>query len=67
VLGANQSGAKSQLKLLRVTRDGDIIQAARDASAALLESDPALEAYPALRAAIERSSDEDARAFLDKS
>jgi len=36
-------------------------------TAALLEADPSLEAYPALRAAIERSSDEDARAFLDKS
>jgi ATP-dependent DNA helicase RecG len=67
VLGASQSGARSQLKLLRVTRDGDIIQDARDAAAALLEADPALEGYPALRAAIERSSDEDARAFLDKS
>ncbi|HEY8318312.1 MAG TPA: ATP-dependent DNA helicase RecG [Amnibacterium sp.] len=67
VLGASQSGARSQLKLLRVTRDGDIIEAARDAAAGLLEADPSLEAYPALRAAIERSSDEDARAFLDKS
>jgi ATP-dependent DNA helicase RecG len=67
VLGASQSGARSQLKLLRVTRDGDIIQDARDAAAALLEADPSLEAYSALRAAIERSSDEDARAFLDKS
>jgi ATP-dependent DNA helicase RecG len=67
VLGASQSGARSQLKLLRVTRDGDIIQAARDAAAALLDADPPLEAYPSLRAAIERSTDEDARAFLDKS
>ena len=67
MLGASQSGARSQLKLLRVTRDGDIIEAARDAAAGLLEADPSLEAYPALRAAIERSSDEDARAFLDKS
>lgn len=67
VLGASQSGARSTLKLLRVTRDGDIIQEARDAAAALLDADPALEGYPALRDAIERSSDEDARAFLDKS
>jgi ATP-dependent DNA helicase RecG len=67
VLGASQSGSRSQLRLLRVTRDGDIIAAARDAAAAILEADPALDGYPALRAAIERSSDEDARAFLDKS
>ncbi|MDQ1512386.1 MAG: ATP-dependent helicase RecG, partial [Microbacteriaceae bacterium] len=67
VLGASQSGSRSQLRLLRVTRDGDIISAARDAAAAVLEADPALDGYPALRAAIERSSDEEARAFLDKS
>ena len=30
VLGASQSGGRSQLKLLRVTRDGDIIEQARD-------------------------------------
>jgi ATP-dependent DNA helicase RecG len=67
VLGASQSGSRSQLKLLRVTRDGDIIAAAREAAAATLGADPALDGYPALRAAIERSSDEEARAFLDKS
>jgi ATP-dependent DNA helicase RecG len=67
VLGASQSGGRSQLKLLRVTRDGDIIEEARAAAAALLERDPALDGHPALRAAIERSSDEESRAFLDKS
>ena len=67
VLGASQSGGRSQLKLLRVTRDGDIIEQARAAAAATLEADPALDAYPVLRAAIERSSDEESRAFLDKS
>ena len=66
VLGSSQSGARSQLKLLRVTRDGDIIEQARDAAAAVLVADPALDGFPALRAAIERSSDEESRAFLDK-
>ena len=66
VLGSSQSGARSQLRLLRVTRDGDIIEQARDAAAATLAADPALDAHPALRAAIERSSDEESRAFLDK-
>lgn len=66
VLGASQSGARSTLKLLRVTRDGDLIVAAREAAAATLAADPGLDAYPALRAAIERSSDEETRAFLDK-
>ena len=66
VLGATQSGGRSQLKLLRVTRDGDLIEQARDAAAAMLEADPALDGHPVLRAAIERSSDEESRAFLDK-
>ena len=67
VLGASQSGVRSQLRLLRVTRDADIITEAREAAAATLAADPALDGYPALRAAIERSSDEESRAFLDKS
>ncbi|RIX28451.1 ATP-dependent DNA helicase RecG [Amnibacterium setariae] len=66
VLGASQSGGRSQLKLLRVTRDGEIIEQARATAAALLAEDPALDAYSALRAAIERTSDEESRAFLDK-
>lgn len=67
VLGASQSGGRSQLKLLRVTRDGELIELARDTAAAILAEDPALDAYPVLRAAIERTSDEESRAFLDKS
>ncbi|WP_375399470.1 ATP-dependent DNA helicase RecG [uncultured Amnibacterium sp.] len=66
VLGASQSGARTSLKLLRVVKDGDIIAEAREAASATLAGDPGLDAHPALRAAIERSSDEDARAFLDK-
>lgn len=66
VLGASQSGGRSQLKLLRVTRDGDIIERAREAAAQTLQGDPALDTHPLLRAAIERSSDEESRAFLDK-
>ncbi len=67
VLGASQSGGRSQLKLLRVTRDGELIELARETAAAILAEDPALDAYPVLRAAIERTSDEESRAFLDKS
>ncbi len=66
VLGSNQSGVRSSLRLLRVTRDGDIIMSARDAAAATLEADPSLDGFPSLRAAIERAGDEDTRAFLDK-
>lgn len=67
VLGANQSGGRSTLKLLRVIKDADIIEQAREDALRLLEADPALDAYPALRDAIERGSDEESRAFLDKS
>ena len=66
VLGANQSGTRSTLRLLRVTRHGDIIAEAREAASHVLEGDPALDAYAALGAAFERSSDEETRGFLDK-
>ena len=42
VLGANQSGGRSSLKLLRVVRDGDLIAEARAAAEAVLDADPAL-------------------------
>lgn len=54
VLGAAQSGSRSSLKVLRVTQDIDIIDAAREVATQLLESDPDLTDFPELRAAIER-------------
>ncbi|MEN9749240.1 MAG: hypothetical protein RL149_318 [Actinomycetota bacterium] len=52
VLGANQSGARSSLKLLRVIRDADLIQQARDQAAAILDRDPTLEKNPQLAKAL---------------
>ena len=66
VLGARQSGGRSGLRLLRVTRDGDLIAEARDVAAGLLASDPTFAAHPALREAMTRRLDESERAFLDK-
>jgi ATP-dependent DNA helicase RecG len=66
VLGANQSGGRSSLKLLRVVRDGDLIAEARAAAQAVLASDPDLSAHAALRAALDRRLDEAERAFLAK-
>jgi len=66
VLGANQSGGRSSLKLLRVVRDGDLIAEARSAAEALLAEDPDLSAHVALRSALERRLDEAERAFLAK-
>ena len=66
VLGANQSGGRSSLKLLRVVRDGDLIAEARAAAEAVLAADPDLSAHVALRAALDRRLDEAERAFLAK-
>jgi ATP-dependent DNA helicase RecG len=66
VLGATQSGGRSSLRLLRVAKDGDVIGDAREAAALLLESDPALAGMPALRDALERRLDDEARAYLEK-
>ena len=66
VLGANQSGGRSSLKLLRVATDGDLIGDARVAAAEVLEGDAALAEHPALKDALERRLDDAARAFLAK-
>ena len=52
VLGAAQSGGRSSLRLLRVVRDKDVIEAAREDAAELVATDPGLAAHPALAAAI---------------
>jgi len=54
VLGSSQSGGRSGLKLVRVSMDGPLIESAREDARGLLESSPALEEYPALRAALDR-------------
>ncbi|GAA1526578.1 ATP-dependent DNA helicase RecG [Agromyces terreus] len=66
VLGANQSGGRSSLKLLRVARDGDVIADARESAATLLAADPELATHPALAAAVRRRLDDDATGFLSK-
>lgn len=66
VLGARQSGGRSGLRLLRVTRDGDLIAEAREVAAGILADDPGFVAHPALREAMTRRLDESERAFLDK-
>ena len=64
VLGANQSGGRTSLKLLRVATDGDLILEAREAAAGVLEGDAALAQHPPLAAAIARRLDESARSFI---
>ncbi|MGX5679856.1 ATP-dependent DNA helicase RecG [Schumannella luteola] len=66
VLGSIQSGGRSSLRLVRVTRDGELIGDARLLAGELLAEDPGLERHPALRAALDRRLDEESQAFLSK-
>ncbi len=67
VLGAAQSGAASSLRLLRVTRDGDLIARARADARRLVDEDPTLATWPALVAAIDRQLEGEREEFLDRS
>nr|WP_311836281.1 ATP-dependent DNA helicase RecG [Cellulomonas fimi] len=66
VLGAAQSGGISSLRLLRVTRDADVIAQARTDATAVVEADPALDGIPALRAAIDQQLAGEREEFLDR-
>ena len=66
VLGASQSGGASSLRLLRVVRDAELIAEARQDAVALVEKDPELTPWPALRSAIEDWLDPQREEFLDR-
>jgi ATP-dependent DNA helicase RecG len=66
VLGSAQSGRLSSLRLLKVTKDGDIIAEARELAVALVRADPDLSGQPLLRAAIDRMLGPDREVFLDR-
>jgi ATP-dependent DNA helicase RecG len=66
VLGESQSGGRSGLVLVRVTIDGEVIDAARTHAAAVLETDPSLDQHPALKEALERRLSQREREFLGK-
>jgi ATP-dependent DNA helicase RecG len=66
VLGANQSGGRSSLRLLRVARDGDVIADARAVAEEVLASDPGLTSHRALAAAVRRRLDEETSGYLSK-
>ncbi|MCR6494016.1 ATP-dependent DNA helicase RecG [Cellulomonas sp. P24] len=66
VLGAAQSGGSSSLRLLRVTRDADLIARARADATALAGVDPTLSRWPALVAAIDRRLEGDREEFLER-
>ena len=64
VLGVNQSGGKSHLRLLRVLRDESLIEAARDDASTIL--DTGIENYPLLVAALAQVQADSAAEFIDK-
>ncbi len=66
VLGNEQSGGRSSLRLLRVARDGVVITFARELAEGVLSADPQLTGHPALAAALARRLDESERDFLAK-
>jgi ATP-dependent DNA helicase RecG len=66
ILGAAQSGGRSQLRLLRVLRDESIITQAAEFAQKILEEDPSLKKYPELLTEIERIEQEQSAQFLEK-
>jgi ATP-dependent DNA helicase RecG len=66
VLGARQSGGRSQLRLLRLLRDEDLIVKAREDAFAIVSADPSLEQHPALGEVIASALDEEQAAYLER-
>lgn len=66
VLGDEQSGGRSSLKLLRVTRDAEVIAQARELAAGILAADPELTLHPGLANALARRLSERDAAYLRK-
>ncbi|MFS0706324.1 ATP-dependent DNA helicase RecG [Cellulomonas sp. 179-A 9B4 NHS] len=66
VLGAAQHGRGSSLRLLRVTRDADVIDTARADARGLVAQDAELTTWPALRAAIEQQLAGEREEYLDR-
>jgi ATP-dependent DNA helicase RecG len=66
VLGARQSGARSQLDFLSVLKHEDVIAQAREDAFALVADDPGLERHPELAEAVARRLDAEQAAYLER-
>ena len=66
VLGKDQSGTRSSLKVLQLLRDEDLIVEARVEAVELVEQDPMLAGRPALRQAVLAVLDLERADFLEK-
>ena len=67
VLGADQSGRTSSLRVLSLLRDAEIIVAARDEADQIVSADPNLTDHPALATMVTSLTDPDAAKWLDRS
>lgn len=66
VLGRAQSGGRSGLRLLRVTKDAELIERARELALALVGEDPGLGEHPELAADIRRRLGPESADYLEK-
>jgi len=66
VLGANQSGHRSHLRLLSLLKDEPLIREARAAAESLIAEDPDLESHPALRDSVAALVDDERAEYLEK-
>ena len=67
VLGRNQSGVRSSLKLVSILRDEEILEQARIAAVKIISSDPELVTQPALALAVKSLIDNSRAQFVKKS
>jgi ATP-dependent DNA helicase RecG len=66
VLGSAQAGRRSSLRLLTLLADEELIAAAREEAAALVDADPALAGHPGLAAAVRALLDTEQAEYLEK-
>jgi ATP-dependent DNA helicase RecG len=66
VRGASQSGRRSSLRLLRVIKDEDVIEQAREDATEVVTADPELAGHPELSDLVDRLVSDDRADYLDK-
>ena len=66
VLGASQSGVRSHLRLLRVLRDEELIEQAREVATQIINIDPDLSSNPRLQIKVAELHALETAAFIDK-
>ncbi|MEY2798641.1 MAG: hypothetical protein RIS22_907 [Actinomycetota bacterium] len=66
VLGTAQSGTRSQLRLLRVLRDEEIIERSRRVAIEIIANDPELNEFPALRDELAKLERDERADFIEK-